>query len=268
MPFDVITSAAHAARAELAWWTDDGRPDAVAIVPLVLDDDVVAALPFCEARVARQLAQVSTATLVCSDSRMALKGWSPCATRVAVDVTADLTGAWTWTGALDQEVRKHPPSRLLVDTAIQRREHWWYVPRWVVRLRPTGAAWPVARRGPDDGVLFVADVGVPAARSVAVRDWSAERVRTIPLDTATADLGGGPALLLAHDFSTPDQERTSRLVLRGDLDGHVLTVSEREGSLTLPDTRLLWRLRTHYRLERACRAALAAYEASPSEAAT
>lgn len=270
MPFDVLTSAARAARAELAWWTADGRPDAVAIVPLVLDDDVVAALPFSEAAVARQLSQVSTATLVCSDSRMALKGWSPCATRVAVDVTADLTGAWTWTGALDQEVRKHPPSRLLVDTAIQRREHWWYVPRWVVRLRPTGAAWPVARRGPDDGVLFVADVDAPAACSVAVRDWSADRVRTISLDPTTADLDGvgGPALLFGHDFSVPDQERTSRLALRGELDAGVVTVSGREGRLALPDTRLLRRLRAHYRLERACRAALEAYEASPSEAAT
>jgi hypothetical protein len=268
MSFDVIAIANLAARAELGWRGADGGLDAAAFVPLVIDGHVIAALPFAHAGVARRLAGATAATLVFSDSRMAHKGWSSCAVPVSVDVTADRTGEWTWTGALDQEVRKHPPARLLIDTAIQRREHWWYVPRWIVRLRVGGNVQPVARRqGACDGVLFVDGAHGPSARTVAVEEWDADVVRVTPLDAPAAD-AAGPALLFGHDFSIPDQERSSRLVLHGDLDGRLLRVRRREGALALPAARLLHRLRAHYRLERACRRALAIYDASPSAAAT
>lgn len=270
MSFDVIAIAGRAARAELAWRGADDVLDAIAILPLTIAGDVVAALPFASAGVARRLAGATAATLVFSDSRMALKGWSPCAVPVSVDVTADRAGDWTWTGALDQEVRKHPPSRLLIDTAIQRREHWWYVPRWVVRLRMTAEAGPVARRqGAADGVLFVDDGRWPSARSVAVEEWGADVVRFTPLDASAGPApAAGPALLFGHNFSIPDQERASRVAVHGALDGPQLVVSRRAGDLALPAPRLLDRLRAHYRLERACRRALAAYDASPSAAAT
>jgi len=275
MSFNVIASANHAARAELAWRGADGLLDAVAIVPLVIDDAVVAALPFADAAIARRLLDATAGTLVFSDSRMALKGWSPCAVPVSVDVTADRTGEWTWTGALDQEVRKHPPARLLIDTAIQRREHWWYVPRWIVRLGPRYGAYAVARRhGADDGVLFVDTATGPVARTVAVEDWASDAVRVTPLDAAGLAPGGlapggaRSALLFGHDFSIPDQERSSRMALHGELAGSTLAVRRRDGALELPEPRLLPRLRAHYRLERACRRALAAYDASPSAAAT
>jgi len=268
MSFDVIAIAGHAARAELAWRGADDVLDAIAILPLTIAGDVVAALPFAYAGVARRLAGATAATLVFSDSRMALKGWSPCAVPVSVDVTADRTGEWTWTGALDEEVRKHPPSRLLIDTAIQRREHWWYVPRWVVRLRVTAGARSIARRqGAADGVLFVDQGPRPAAHTVAVEDWAADVVWLTPLDaSAGPPPSAGSALLFGHDFSIPDQERASRVALRGMLDGRQLTVSRREGDLKLPAPRLLDRLRAHYRLERACRRTLSAYDASPPAA--
>jgi hypothetical protein len=264
MSFDVIAIAGRAARAELAWRGADDVLDAIAILPLTIAGDVVAALPIAYAGVARRLAGATSATLVFSDSRMALKGWSPCAVPVSVDVTADRTGEWTWTGALDQEVRKHPPSRLLIDTAIQRREHWWYVPRWVVRLRETAGARAIARRqGAADGVLFVDGGPAPSAHTVAVDDWAAAVVSLTRLDTSSGPPpSAGPAVLFGHDFSIPDQERTSRVALHGMLDGPHLTVSRREGDLQLPAPRLLDRLRAHYRLERACRRALSAYDAS------
>jgi len=264
MSFDVIGIAERAARAELGWRAADGVLHAVAIVPLIVDGAVVAALPFCHDDVARDLGGVPTATLVFSDSRMALRGWSPCVVPVAVDVAADRTGEWTWTGALDQEVRKHPPSRLLIDTAVQRREHWWYVPRWVVRLRETAGARAIARRqGAADGVLFVDGGPAPLAHTVAVDDWAAGVLSLTRLDTSSGPPpSAGPAVLFGHDFSIPDQERTSRVALHGMLDGPHLTVSRREGDLQLPAPRLLDRLRAHYHLERACRRALSAYDAS------
>lgn len=266
---DVTTVAGCAARAELGWRDVDGRLHATAIIPLVIDDAVVAALPFARTTTARRLDRATAVTLVFSDSRMAWKGWSPCAVAVSVDVTADRTGEWTWTGALDQEVRKYPPSRLLIDTAIQRREHWWYVPRWVVRLEPTGPPRQVARRaGPDDGVLFTTGADGMTVDIVAVDDWDADRVRVLPLARDGGDLRDGPAVLFTHDFSIPDQERSTELVVSGVVDGSVLAAADRTGDQHLAPPRLLDRLGRHYRLERACRRALAIYDASPSAAAT
>jgi hypothetical protein len=161
--------------------------------------------------------------------------------------------------------------RLLVDTAIQRREHWWYVPRWLVALRPRGAAVAIARRqGPHDGLLVTAAEGAPSLRPVAVDDWDASAVEVTPLADSGAWLpdDGAPALLFGHDFAIPDQERSSALRVWGILEGRVVVVSEREGSLELPSTGLVQRLRRHRELARACRRALAAYDTSSSAAAT
>lgn len=269
LSLDVIAIAGRAARAELAWRGADGALDAIPIVPLTVDGEVIAALPFSDGDVARRVATTRAATLVFSDSRMAHRGWAACAVPVTADVAADRTGEWTWTGALDQEVRKHPPARLLIDTAIQRREHWWYVPRWIVRLRVAGAAQPVARRhAPGDGLLFVGGGQRPAAHTIAVDDWTADVVRFTPLAAGAGPTAVGSALVFGHDFSIPDQERSSRVALHGDLDGRQLRVRRREGDLALPEPRLRDRLRAHYRLARACRRALATYDASPSDAAT
>jgi hypothetical protein len=266
---DVTTVAGRAARAELGWSDVDGRLHATAIIPLVVGGAVVAALPFARTATARRLDRATAVTVVFSDSRMAWKGWSPCVVSGGVTVTPDRSGEWTWTGALDQEVRKYPPSRLLIDTAIQRREHWWYVPRWIVRLEPAGPPRQVARRaGPDDGVLFTAGADGMTVDTVAVEDWDADRVRVQPLARDGGDRREGPAVLFTHDFSIPDQERSTELVVSGVVDASVLAVVDRTGERHLAPPRLLDRLRAHYRLERACRRALATYDASPSAAAT
>lgn len=266
MSVDVQAVAALAARAELAWRDASGALYAAPIVPLTIYDDIVAALPFSMTPLARALTAADEAVLVCSDSRMAWKGWKPCVAPVTVEITADRAGEWTWTGALDQEVRKHPPARLLMDTAIQRREHWWYVPRWIVRLRVRSGHTAIARRaGPDDGLLLTSEVsGALRVRSVAVDDWQADRISVTPLDATSASEQPQPhdALLFTHDFSIPDQDRSRALEVIGTLEGRSLQVDERRGRLELPSPRLLQRLRRHYELERACRRALAVYDAS------
>lgn len=263
----VLEAARLAACAELGWRNAAGALHAIAFTPLVIDDTVVAALPFDQAPVARLLDEASTAVLTLSDSRMALRGWSPWAQPVRVDVTPDREGAWTWTGALDQEVRKYPPSRLLIDTAVQRREHWWYVPRWLIRLHATGAATPIPRRGPDDAVLFGDLAGRFTATSVAVDDWAAEQVWLTPLEsTIELDEALSPAVALTHTFSIPEMEQWVDFALAGVRRGPRLSVEERRGDLFLEPQGLVRRLAQHWRWERACRRALAAYDGSPAAA--
>jgi hypothetical protein len=266
---DVVAAAEHAARAELGWRDASGGLHALAFTPLVIDAAVVAALPFDHAATARALEGATDAVLVLSDSRMALRGWSPWAQPVRPQVVADRHGDWTWTGALDQEVRKFPPSRLLIDTPIQRREHWWYVPRWVVRLHPAGPAVPIVRRGgPDDAVLVAMTSDQLRAQSVAVDDWEAPRVRLTPLDSRVQLEQSGPALLFTHDFSIPDMERLACCELAGTQHGPWFEITQRQGSPALgPPRSLVKRLSGHWRRGRDCRRALAAYDADSSVAA-
>lgn len=264
----VLEAARLAACAELGWRDRAGDLRALAFTPLVIDDTVVAALPFDQALVARLLDTAVMAVLTLSDSRMALRGWSSWAQPVRIDVTADRDGDWTWTGALDQEVRKYPPARLLIDTAVQRREHWWYVPRWLVRMQPTAAATPLPRRGPDDAILFGDVSGRFGATCVAVDDWEAEHVRLTPLEhTVTLDDATSSALAMTHTFSIPDMEQWDRFELVGERRGSRLTVHDRRGRLTLePPPSLIRRLAQHWRRERACRRALESYDDSPAAA--
>lgn len=265
MPDAVLTAAGLAARAEVAWRGPDGQLHLAAVVPHALRGAVVVALPFSRSALARALRRTATATVALTDSRMAWKGWRPLTVPVSVDVAADRAGDWTWTGLLDAEVRKHPPSRLLIDTPIQRREHWWYVPRWIVTLTPVGSARPVARRAdPDDGVLCEADgAGGIAVRPVAVDDWDADVVAVTDLDGGAWPPGPAPALLATHDFSIPDQERGSLLQLSGMRRGNRLEVVARSGSRALePLGGVLRRIGRQRRLERACRRGIADYDAS------
>jgi hypothetical protein len=267
---DIVAAAECAARAELGWRDASGDLHAIAFTPLMIDGTVVAALPFDHAPTVHGMAAATDAVLVLSDSRMAWRGWSPWAQPVRLDVVADREGDWTWTGALDQEVRKFPPSQLLIDTPIQRREHWWYVPRWIIRLHPTGAAASIARRGgPDDAVLMAMTSGELGAQTVAVDDWHAHRVRLTALDSSAPLEHTAPSLLFTHDFSIPSMDRLAHCELAGTRNGTWLEVTDRRGSPALdPPAGLIKRLSSHWRRERECRRALAAYDAGSSAAAT
>jgi hypothetical protein len=269
---DIVTAAECAARAELGWRDASGDMHAIAFTPLVIDGTVAVALPFDRAATAHAIGAATEAVLVLSDSRMAWRGWSPWAQPVRPDVVADRKGDWTWTGALDQEVRKFPPSQLLIDTPIQRREHWWYVPRWIIRLRPAGAAASIARRGgPDDAVLLAMTSGELTAQTVAVDDWHAHRVRLTALDSGAPleRTAPTPALLFTHDFSIPTMDRLADSALAGTQQGTWFEVTARHGSPALGrPLGLIKRLSGHWHRERDCRRALADYDAVSSAAAT
>ncbi|MBQ1027578.1 pyridoxamine 5'-phosphate oxidase family protein [Micromonospora sp. C95] len=242
---------------ELAWIDPDGRPQARPVTPLLLDDRPAVAFPYAEATLARRLAAAPVAALVVSDDRLTGRGWRPVAVTGRPRLTEDRDGALFAERLLDQELRKHPPARALIDSPLLRREHWWYLPRLIVvldvdtattigaRVDGIGELLAVAR---DDRQLYVDSVTRPddqVSEAVRVRSFAGRQ----PAD--------GPAVLLGHDFSVPDLERWTPWTTRGELADGVLAVTATPARTTLPPPLGLWRRLTRQRrLARACQDAL------------
>jgi hypothetical protein len=255
-------AAAHASTvAECAFLAADGRVRIEAVTPLVADDRITVALPFARRDLADELAAAADAVIVCSDARGGLRGWQPAAAGGRFRVEADPDGVEFAGALLDEELRKHPPSRKLVDSLMARREHWWYMGRLIARLE-IDRSWSVAARSsPDEAVLaWRTGDGRLDVAAVGASSWSGDRVRVRPCgDPAHRPApAGAVACLFRHDYSVPDRERQVALRLSGRLDGDELVVSDREGSVSLPDPPGLWaRWRRHRALARACRRELA-----------
>lgn len=270
-PVERLTcGSGHAAVAEVAYRSTDGTVGMDVIVPLAWQGAPAVALPYAQGGLAARLAAAPHAALVLSDSRLARKGWEPLAAHVRFELVEDPEGKrFLGDGLLGQELIKHPPSRALADTPLLRREHWWYVPRLLLRAVDVGEVRPVGRRTVSDGVLAHAQEGSRGEAlsakgslevdTVAVDDWDGDTVSVRSLSGAPLAGHGAPAALLAHDFSVPDRERGTQLLVSGTLADARLRVLERSGSLELGKPHgLLRRLRGLRDLERACRAGLRA----------
>jgi hypothetical protein len=252
-------AAAATVVAEVAFGTADGGVAAAAVTPLADGDDVVLALPYADRGLADALASADEVALALTDERLTLAGWEPLAALGRMVVEADADGARFRGGLVDDELRKYPPARLLADSLMDRREHWWYMPRLVCRLRDVRHVHPLAARsGPAQGVLAWADAAGLRVDAVEVDGLAGGDLRVRSLAGAVLAGAADPACLLRHDFSIPDLERRSGLVEHGRLEGDVLRVTGREGELALPAVPgLVTRLRRQRAFARACRRELA-----------
>lgn len=253
---DLADACDLAAVAEVAYRRTDGSVAVEPVVPLVLGGAPALALPFARTALARRLADAREAALALSDSRLAYRGWVPLGATGNVEVEEDPEGVrFHESGMMGQELRKHPPSRLLIDTPVLRREHWWYMPRWVVRWASVDRVRPVGRRrGRDEAVLAYAAAGSVDVDTVAVDDWEAGEIAVTSLAGRRLDELSAPAALHRHDFSLPDLDRWVSLTVGGRLGRGRLRVDVREGDATVPPPRrLLARMRALRDLERACR---------------
>lgn len=262
MPVTALEDAvAGAVLAEVGWRRPDGTIGAAARVPLLDGATPVLALTFDDRRLADELATATEATLSVSDSRWALRGWRPLSASGRVAVEHDLDGALFEERLLDEELRKHPPSRLRADSLLQRREYWWFLPRLLVSfadLEPGPE--PAARTSPDEGVLVWAGTGGLCADSVAVDTWQRDEVRLASLAGRPHPSAPTPACLLRHD-AADDFERRVELRLEGELVDGRLRVARTDGRIDLPPLPSWWgRLRQAKRLERECRRAIAEAE--------
>jgi hypothetical protein len=243
----------HAAGvAELLWRTGSGPPGATGVVPLLLDGRPAVALPWAQVETARAVAAAPEAALALSDPRLTGPAWQPLALTGRPLLVDDPDGTVFTERLLDQELRKHPPSRALADSPMLRREHWWYLRRLLVVLDQPRVADLRRREGPADAVLAVDDEGLHV-RTVRVADWGAD-----PMVLGDAPAGvRGPAVLVGQELSAPDLERWTVHTTVGDhADGRLKDVRPSGPRELEPVPGLLTRVRRQRALERACVRAL------------
>ncbi|WFE45916.1 pyridoxamine 5'-phosphate oxidase family protein [Verrucosispora sp. WMMD1129] len=254
---DVRRAIQAATVGELAWLDRAGLPQARPVTPLLLDDRPAVAFPYAEVSFARRLAAAPVAALVVSDDRLTGRGWRPVAATGRPRLTEDRDGTLFAEQLLNQELRKYPPARALIDSPLLRREHWWYLPRLIVvldvvttievgaRVGGVGEVLAVAR---DDQQLYVDSVTRPdreGSRAVRVESLAGR----VPAN--------GPAVLLGHDFAAPDLERWTPWTTRGELTDGLLTVTAAPTRTAAAPPLGLWRRLTRQRrLARACQDAL------------
>ena len=253
----LVRASRRSGVAELVWIDKSGSPRATAVVPLEHEGRPTLALHWSAWDPARELAACPASALVLSDRRQAQRDWEPGVLHGRMRLLVDHDGSVFAEQLLDQELRKHPPSRAYADSAVLRREHWWFLPRLLLVLEPTGAA-PVQERSDPEATGVLAVVGADGGLDV-----DTVAVRVSDAGARCVSLGGrrapaaGPAVLLRHDFAVPDLERWGRSPAYGRWDGQALHTDDTvTGPVLPPVPGLRERLRTHRELEKQCRRAL------------
>ena len=222
------------------------------MVPLLLGGKPTVALPWAHASTAREAARSGTAAFVLSDPRLTGSQWEPLVVTGSLTLIEDIEGDLFTEELLDQELRKHPPSRALADSHMLRREHWWYLPRLLLLLEPSDVVPGTRRDGPLDAVLGVDDDGLHV-RTVRVADWDAE---PMVLDGGPVTVGG-PAVLVGQEISVPDVEQWTVHTTTGRYaDGRLSDVRPAATRTLEPRPGLFARMRRQRALERACVSAL------------
>jgi hypothetical protein len=228
--------------------TPSGRPNAVAVTPYVVDGELI---------VTSTLALVDKAAAMRLDPRVTLTAGGVTVSGTAT-IAVDPTPAWFDRHLRSQELAKYPPSRSLLAIPYHRHLLGWYVGRVVIRIDPASVTEQTAA---DRATVTVVD-GDDRLRtwSVPPPPGAADAEVGDRLELA-ADVDDGPALLLVHEESA-DQRDLRQLGLRGTVQGGVLHVASRRG--TLVPTRSgtlqqLAQLRTLGRRARANRELLASW---------
>lgn len=263
----LLDSVEKAAVAELAYLDREGRPAVRPVTPVNFEGGAAFTLTYADAELARHLVERPEACLTLSDSRLAYVGWRPLSVPVTLEAVPDLTGDLYCDDIMHQELRKYPPGRRLANSFLLRREHWWYLPRFIFRMRPESEARTVGRKtSPDHAVLawrhhrgYIFSETVKATGADGIKE--SQRVEVEPLEGRELPSGGVRAVLHYHDFSVPDMEQRISLNATGRLDGGRLRIEETSGAGgSLKPAGIIARWREYRSLERDCRAGIEAHE--------
>lgn len=246
---EVVETWRHAQLAEVSLRRGSSVDTAV-VVPLVNDGLPCVALSYDRLALARSLA--SADEVVLAVTTFADTGHA-CTVRARAEAVDDPKGtAFLGLGLLEQELAKHPPSRRRIDSLLLRREHWWLVPRLIVRFRQLSDGRQLT---PADGIVaFAANQLDVAACSIV--DRAADELR-LRVHEAPAQATPAPAVVLEHGADVPDLERPWYRRWRGRLAGAHLTVEDfDEHAAADRPLRLLERWSQERVFERACRKGL------------
>ncbi|MQA87153.1 MAG: hypothetical protein GEV03_21630 [Streptosporangiales bacterium] len=255
----------RAVTGELCWVAPDDRPMGIPVVPLVMDDHPCVALPYLHRDVAEALREAEEVAFAVTDSASLRTegGAGGVAVIGPARVDDDVEGDLFARDLLEQELVKHPPSRLLADSRLLRRENWWWLPRVIVRLsRASRTLRLPARTDPRRDAVLVRDgVGlrIDTVRADDAGGWAADQLTLRSLAGEPLRGDGGPAMAFGHTYTVPDLERWEVWNRSGVLRGERLLVAGRVGSpdATLEPLGLLSRIRRQRDLARGCRAGIA-----------
>jgi hypothetical protein len=216
----------------------------------------VVAFTYADELLAREVAAADEVTLSLTDDRSTAHLFEPVVIRGRPRLLEDPTGIVFVDELLEQELVRFPPSRVLADSLMLRRENWWYLPRLIVEIDVT-ALEPVALRTElRDHLLAVGDRGRIEVCPAGFAGNDAGAAFLLDVDGPTAP-AAGPAVVFGQDASFPDLERWSQWAWRGDWDGAWFTVREAPESFGLQPAPSLWqRWRQQRDLARRCREAI------------
>jgi hypothetical protein len=251
----VSTAAISASSIAEVSWVVDGLPRVRGVVPLMHGDVPVLALTYADEDLAREAAAAPVVSLSLTEPRSTGAAFRPLAMVGRPRLVEDPSGDLFATDLLQQELRRYPPSRVLADSPLLQREHWWYLPRLLVEI-DVAAVMPLAQREDParDHLLVVAGADGPVVRVARVADGDPELVSLMSQDPPPP----GPAVLFGQDASFPDLEVWSQWSYHGHWDGAGLQVDEAPARIGLGrPPGLLERWRRQRDLERRCVAAIA-----------
>jgi hypothetical protein len=251
---DVADLVAASSVSELCWVDAHGAPQARGVVALVRNRRPALAFTYADEGVARDVAGSPHVALALSEPRSTGTAFRPVLLTGRPSLLEDPSGDVFVTDLVTQELRRYPPSRLLADSPLLMREHWWYLPRLVVEIDVDAVEPLPGRAAPHDHVLVVADGATPVVRVAGI---GARRDDRIDLELTGTGPAAGPALIFGQDASFPDLEQWSQWRYRGHWDTSSFAVEEapaRTGLGAVP--RLMQRWRRQRELQRGCVAAI------------
>lgn len=264
---DSVTRTVHGSSlADVAWIGDDGALQACGAVVLLWGETPAIAFSYAYADLAHRIAAAPLATFAFTETRSTSKTFTPAALIGRPNLVGDVDGDIFAENLLEQELRRYPPARIFADSFLLRREHWWYLPRLIVRLDVDAMRPMPARSGsvPDlygDREYLLAAMVDDRIETHLVRVPGGE-AGSLPL-TPVEDrqLPSGPAILLGQDASFPDLGQWSSWVYRGTSTGSHLEVTEAPSNVGLGQVPSVWqRMRQQQAFGRACRKGIARAE--------
>jgi hypothetical protein len=193
----VSTAAISASSIAEVSWVVDGLPRVRGVVPLMHGDVPVLALTYADEDLAREAAAAPVVSLSLTEPRSTGAAFRPLAMVGRPRLVEDPSGDLFATDLLQQELRRYPPSRVLADSPLLQREHWWYLPRLLVEI-DVAAVMPLAQREDParDHLLVVAGADGPVVRVARVADGDPELVSLMsqePPPPGPAVTGTAPA---------------------------------------------------------------------------